>query len=112
ERFKGAVAQLGERRVRIAKVRGSIPLRSTNASRKTGLQGRFFVRMPGRSRFRACRGLARVQRTSGFFPKLRKRFSGLLLESQVISQSLRFRDLIVGHQDVLPRLAADAPGVI
>ena len=37
----GAVAQLGERRVRIAKVEGSIPFRSTNLKRPTGY-GRAF----------------------------------------------------------------------
>ena len=31
--FRGAVAQLGERRVRNAKVEGSIPFRSTNLPR-------------------------------------------------------------------------------
>lgn len=39
--FDGAVAQPGERRVRNAKVRGSIPLGSTNHPEESRTHGRF-----------------------------------------------------------------------
>ena len=42
--LRGAVAQLGERRVRNAKVEGSIPFRSTNLPLSFGLSGCIILR--------------------------------------------------------------------
>ncbi len=52
-KMHGAVAQLGERRVRNAKVEGSIPFRSTNTQKPTSLSSAFLLpETPAVARFR------------------------------------------------------------
>ena len=74
-RPRGAVAQLGERRVRNAKVKGSIPLSSTNIQRPTSLGWSFLFpqsgRVAGLPRFCVCQALPGTSGRPACWPSIR-----------------------------------------